>query len=119
MEAAKEKSMSLLGEFFDFMKKFGVIGLAIGVVTGNAVNEYVKVVVNAVIQPIVNIILFLIKFNPSGEIVPNIAKTAEENEAFAFKIGELIGATINFAVIMLVVFLFVRLVVSKLDKEAK
>ncbi len=90
-------------EFFEFLKEYKVVGLAIGVVIGTATNDLVNSVVESVIMPFVGIFL-----------------PAEEWQAYSvslagaeFKIGHLIGAALDFLIIALVVFLFVKYILRK------
>jgi large-conductance mechanosensitive channel len=46
-----EVKRSLAQEFFDFLKTFGVIGLAIAFVIGQAASKLVTVLVNDIITP--------------------------------------------------------------------
>jgi large conductance mechanosensitive channel len=100
-----DKSTSMAKEFMDFLKKFGVIGLAIGVVVGGAVKEYVDMIVKSLIDPIVKVILGAINFKPGG-LIP---LPGGQN----LMIGDLISATINFAVLMAIVFFAVKVVISR------
>jgi large-conductance mechanosensitive channel len=92
-------------EFMGFLKKFGVIGLAIGVVVGGAVKEFVDVIVTTLIDPIVKVILGAINFKPGGKIT-----LVGEN---ALLIGDLISGIINFVVLIAIVFVAVKFILSK------
>jgi large conductance mechanosensitive channel len=101
-------------QFMDFLKKFGVIGLAIGTVVGGAVKSYVDAIVLNVVDPITKYVLSLINFSPSGGIkLPAIgAATPQE-----IGIGALISATISFLVLMLLVYITVNVLISKFMSE--
>jgi large conductance mechanosensitive channel len=104
------KTSGFAKEFMDFLKKFGVIGLAIGVVVGGAVKDYVDVLVKTLIDPIVKLILGAINFKPGGLIPIGGGQ--------AIMIGDFISATISFAVLMAVVFFAVKVVISRfISKE--
>jgi len=47
----------MLKEFLEFLKKYGVIGLAIAVVIGGRVNEFVSATVSDLLMPIVGAVL--------------------------------------------------------------
>ena len=61
-------------EFIQFMKAYGVIGLAVGFVMGAAIKDYVKVLVNDLINPLI------------GLFIPDLASLAEWKVG-AFGIG--------------------------------
>ncbi len=91
--------------FRAFLKEYGVIGLALGVIIGGKASELVKAVADGVLMPIVGLAL------PSGdwqkwEIV--LVK-----DATGIKVGEVLAALLNF----IIVALFVYVVSKKLLKE--
>ena len=87
-------------EFFDFLKTFAIIGLAIAFVIGQAASRLVTALVNDIIDPIIGFFL------PAGSLdavtfkVTNLAGSTTE-----FKLGDLISNIIDFIVIALIVFL--------------
>lgn len=87
-------------QFGDFLKAFGVIGLAIAFVIGNASTVLVQALVSDIINPFIGIFL------PSGSLqtlsftVIGIAGAKSE-----FKYGDMISGVINFVIIAFVVFL--------------
>ncbi len=100
MTASSEKKKSTFTqEFFDFLKTFGVIGLAIAFVIGQAASTLVNSFVKDIIDPLIGLFL------PAGSLaaltitVPNLAGTTT-----VFRYGDLISNIINFLVIALVVF---------------
>jgi len=94
-----EGKRTFIQEFVFFLKTFGVVGLAIAFVIGQAANALVTAFVKDIIDPFIGLFL------PAGSLagvaikVPNLAGTTSE-----FKIGDLISNIINFLVIALVVF---------------
>jgi len=98
MTASPEKR-TFIQEFVFFLKTFGVIGLAIAFVIGQAANALVTAFVKDIIDPLIGLFL------PAGSLagvtikIPNLAGSTSE-----FKIGDLISNIINFLVIALVVF---------------
>jgi len=90
---------TLAQEFFDFLKTFGIIGLALAFVIGTAASGLVNSLVNDVVNPLIGLFL------PGGSLdavslkVPNISGGTTE-----FKIGHLLSSMINFLIIALVVF---------------
>ncbi len=99
MTASPEEKRTFTQEFFFFLKTFGVIGLAIAFVIGQAASALVNAFVKDIIDPFIGLFL------PAGSLaaltvkVPNLAGTTSE-----FRYGDLISSIINFLVIALVVF---------------
>jgi large conductance mechanosensitive channel len=97
--------MSLLKEFKDFAAKGNVVDLAVAVVMGQAFGKIVSSVVSDLFMPIVGAIL------PGGDwreytITP-----------LNLKIGSVLGATLDFLVVALVLFLVVVKVIGTLQKR--
>jgi large conductance mechanosensitive channel len=61
-ELPVEVGRTLTQEFFDFLKTFGIIGLAIAFVLGQAASRLVTAFVNDIIDPIIGFFL------PSGSL---------------------------------------------------
>lgn len=84
--------MSLRDEFKAFIMKGNVVDLAIAVVVGGAFGKIVTAFVDGLVMPLVSYVL------------PANIKW-EEWVLGNFRIGSVLGATINFLIIALVVFL--------------
>ncbi len=107
---------SLVNEFFDFLKKFGVIGLAIGVVVGGAVKTFVDEIVRTIVTPLVNYVLSFLNFKPGGTIsLPEVVAGQKQEQLL---VGDLISSTINFLVLLLIVFIAVKFLISKFMDES-
>jgi large conductance mechanosensitive channel len=103
-------SAGMAKEFIDFLKKFGVIGLAIGVVVGGAVKTLVDGLVTMIVSPVIGKIITLI-VGGKGTSVTDFGITGLD-------IGGFIGSIINFVVLMWIVFVAVKIILSKfLSKE--
>ncbi len=92
---------SLLQEFSDFLKTFGVIGLAIAFVIGAASSRLVTAFVNDIIDPIVGFFL------PSGDLNTlhyNVTNSST-GAVSTFAYGDLISNILDFLIIAFVVFL--------------
>jgi large conductance mechanosensitive channel len=95
-----EVRRTLAQEFFDFLKTFGIIGLAIAFVIGQAASRLVTALVNDIIDPIIGFFL------PAGSLdtltfkITNLSGSTTE-----FKYGDLISNIIDFLIIALIVFL--------------
>jgi large conductance mechanosensitive channel len=101
---SKEKKKGFTQEFVFFLKTFGIIGLAIAFIIGQAASQLVTAFVNDIIDPIIG--LFLPGGNLSGLSVqvPNLYGDATSD----FKYGDLIANIIDFLVIALIVFILYK-----------
>jgi large conductance mechanosensitive channel len=101
---AKEKKRGFTQEFIFFLKTFGIIGLAIAFIIGQAASKLVTAFVNDIIDPIIGIFL------PGGNLsglsvqVPNLYGDATSD----FRYGDLIANIIDFMVIALIVFILYK-----------
>jgi large conductance mechanosensitive channel len=95
--------------FINFIRKQGVVGLAVGFILGGAVSKLVSAVVQDIINPVINVVIggteafadFVIKIGPA-EIL----------------LGHFIGVVIDFLVIALVVYYGIKgLKLDRLDKK--
>lgn len=95
-------------EFLEFLKHYGVIGLAIAVVIGGKANALVSSVVDGILMP------FITFFIPGGEW-----RTAQwEIGPFTFLVGPAIAASIDFIIVAFVIFVFAKKVLME-EKVAK
>jgi large conductance mechanosensitive channel len=96
-----------LAGFLEFVRAQGVIGLAIGFILGGAVAKVVAALVSDIVTPIIGLLL-------------GSAKGLDEVVLGPFKIGHLIGVTIDSLAIAAVVYFFVvGLGLDKLDKKSE
>jgi large conductance mechanosensitive channel len=92
------------GEFMKFLKEYGVIGLAIGVIIGSKAGELVKAIVDGLLMPFVEPILAA----AGGDW--QTAKLAVG--PFHFAVGAVISSGINFLIVAFLVFLFAKKVLK-------
>ena len=92
------------GEFMKFLKEYGVIGLAIGVIIGSKAGELVKSIVDGLLMPIVGLVL------PDGDWQKLVVGP--------FQVGIVLAALINFVIVAFLVFLFAKQVLKE-DTVAK
>ena len=103
--SSSRKEFVMLEEFMDFLKEYGVVGLAIAVVIGGKLNALVTSAVDGILMPLITF------FIPSGEW----RKATLDLGPFHFLLGPFAGALIDFLIVALIVFYFAKVVL----KEAK
>jgi large conductance mechanosensitive channel len=91
---------TLAQEFFAFLKTFGIIGLAVAFVIGQAASGLVTAFVNDIIDPIIGLFLPAGGLESMSVKVTNLAGSTTE-----FKYGDLISNIIYFIIVALLVFL--------------
>ena len=98
-------------EFVEFLKTYGVIGLAIAVIIGGKANELVTSIVNDLLMPLI--------FQPAlrAASVDDIRKLSFHGIFY----GKVVGSAIDFAIVAFVVFLLARYLFrqEKVTKELK
>lgn len=94
---------SFVKEFMNFLKTYGIIGLAIAVVIGGKVNTLVSSVVNDLVTPL------LLQPALNAAQVKNI----QELQFHGIFYGKVLGAFIDFLIVALVVFMFAKLVLKE------
>ncbi len=90
--------MSLVSEFLVFLKKFGVLALAVGVLLGGQVHNLEKARIDDVVMPLLDPLL------PAGSWEAAVIMVAQSK----LKIGHLVEATLHFTIVELTVFLLLR-----------
>ena len=95
--------------FLDFIRKQGVVGLAVGFILGGAVSKVVSALVSDIINPLLGLVL-----GAAGDI-----KSASLSIGLArILYGELIAVIIDFVVIALVVYYGIKIIgINRLDKK--
>jgi large conductance mechanosensitive channel len=98
--------------FADFIRKQGVIGLAVGLAIGTQASELVKNIVSSVITPIVDLLVGKGGLKDLDLFVQIGDRTA------TFDFGLLIDSSIKFLAVALVIyFVIMGLRLDKLDKK--
>lgn len=96
--AAERKS--IIQEFMDFLKTFGVIGLAIAFIIGAAASKLVTALVTDIVNPFVGLFL------PAGDLERmSVNATGVYGAPSQFMYGDLISNIIDFLIIAFIVFL--------------
>ena len=96
--------MSMKDEFKAFIMKGNVIDLAVAVVVGGAFGKIVTAFVDGIVMPLVTYVL------------PANIKW-EEWVLGKFRVGAVLGATVNFLIIALVIFLVLIKLLGKFMKK--
>lgn len=86
-------------EFIEFLKKYGVIGLAIAVIIGAKANALVGAVVDNVIMPLVGLVL------PGGDW--------RSWSLGPIGIGAVLGALVDFVIVAWLVFWFSKRILKE------
>jgi large conductance mechanosensitive channel len=93
----------MMSEFMAFLRHYGVIGLAIAVIIGGKLNEWVTSVVNDLVMPII--------LQPALKAahVDNIRELSYNGILY----GRVLGATMDFLIVAFIVFLFCKKVLRE------
>jgi len=93
----------LVREFVDFLKNYGVIGLAIAVIIGGKLNELVSSLVNDLLMPII--------FQPALKAaqVDNIRELSYQGILY----GKVLGALIDFLIVAFVIFMIAKFILRE------
>lgn len=95
-------------QFIDFLKQYGVVGLAIAVIIGGKLNEFVTSMVQDLLMPLV--------FQPALKAA-NVDSIRELNYHGIFY-GKVIGSGIDFLIVAFVVFVIAKIILRE-DTVAK
>ena len=95
--------------FSQFLKQYGVLPLAIGVVMGTAINDFVKAIVAGLITPLISLV------SPGGKL-QKLTLTFHDT---VFSIGMVLDAFLTFLAIALVVYLIAKIILRDEDLLGK
>ena len=108
-----EKGKKFITEFKEFALKGNVLDLAIGVIIGGAFNKIVSSLVNDIIMPPIGAITGGVDFKDLKYILkPEMG----DNPAVTLNYGAFIQNVVDFFIIALSIFIFIK-VVSKLNRK--
>lgn len=108
-----EKGKKFITEFKGFALKGNVLDLAIGVIIGGAFNKIVSSLVNDIIMPPIGAITGGVDFKDLKYILkPEMG----DNPAVTLNYGAFIQNVVDFFIIALSIFIFIK-VVSKLNRK--
>lgn len=104
----------MLKEFKEFAFKGNVIDLAVGVIIGGAFGKIVASLVNDVLMPIIGIMLGGINFTNLKFVITPASENVAES---AIYYGKFFQSIVDFLIIAISVFFFVRLISLARKKE--
>ncbi len=101
----------MITEFANFIREKGVLGLAVGIITGGAVTKTVTSIVDNLLSPLIGALTGAAgNLNDLAWTVPLTTIT--------FKYGAVISSLIDLIAVLLVVYLvFVKSPLNKIDKK--
>lgn len=106
------KARTAFEGFMDFVRKQGVVGLAIGLAIGTQAAELVKSIVSSVITPFVDLLV------GSGGLKDFDLFVRIASRSTTFEFGLLIDALLKFlAVAVVIYFVVMGLKLDKIDKK--
>ena len=108
-----------LKEFKEFALKGNMIDLAVGMIIGSAFTALVNKLVSDLVMPLISLVTGKIDFENmfiplAGQTTKVYSEAVEQGAVFAY--GSFITAVINFLIMALVVFIFVKQM-NKMKKE--
>lgn len=109
----KEKGKDFINEFKDFAMKGNVLDLAVGVIIGGAFNKIVSSLVKDIIMPPIGVITGGVNFQ---DLAYTLAPAEGGKEAVVLSYGLFIQNIVDFLIIALSVFIFIK-VLGKLNRK--
>ena len=105
--------MKLVDEFKAFVMRGNVVDMAVGVIIGGAFGKIVTSLVNDIFMPIIGMVLGNVNFT-SLEI--KLGEPVEGAQQAAIRYGMFIQEIVNFLIIALCIFMFIKLI-AKIQKK--
>ena len=105
--------MKLVDEFKAFVMRGNVVDLAVGVIIGAAFGKIVTSLVNDIFMPIIGVLIGNVNFL---DLQIKLGEPLEGAEQAAIKYGMFIQEIINFLIIALCIFMFIKLI-AKIQKK--
>lgn len=95
--------------FIEFIRKQGVVGLAVGFILGGAVSKLVSAIVSDVVNPLIGLVLGSVNGLANASIKLGTAEILW---------GHLVAILVDFIIVALVVYLLFKILgLEKLDKK--
>ena len=105
----------LLAEFKQFATRGNVIDLAVGVIIGGAFGKIVTSLVNDIVMPLIGAISGGINFK---NLSLTLAPAAEGKDAVVLNYGMFIQNVLDFVIIAVCIFLFIKVINSLQRKKS-
>ena len=99
----------MIKEFKEFAMRGNVLDLAVAVIIGAAFGKIVTSLVNDIVMPIISIILGGVSF---ADLKYVITPAVGDLEEVAIRYGAFLQAVIDFLIIAIVIFIFVKIITS-------
>ena len=111
-KVAPERAKSAVQGFMDFVRKQGIVGLAVGLAVGTQASDLVKNIASSVITPVVDLLV-------GKEGLRGLTLTVHVGDRTStFLFGLLIDSLIKFLAVALVIYFVVMgLKLDRLDKK--
>ena len=93
----------MVKEFMEFLKQYGVIGLAIAVIIGGKLNALISATVDGILMP------FVTFFIPGGAWRTAVLDVGP----FHFLLGPFFGALVDFVIVAWIIFYFAKKVLRQ------
>lgn len=98
----KSKAKTFAQGLFEFLKKYSVIGLAIGVITAEASKDVVDAFVTGIFTPLIRL------------IVPgDISHLVFSIRGVEFNIGSILSSTLTFLIIMTFLYFIIKTILKR------
>ena len=101
-------------EFKEFISKGNVMDLAVGVIIGGAFGKIVTSLVNDIFMPIIGVLIGNMDFS---DLQIKLGTPVEGVEQAAIRYGAFIQEIVNFLIIALCIFVFIKVVTSLQKKK--
>ena len=112
--------MGMVSEFKEFVSRGNVVDLAVGVVIGAAFGKIVTALVNGIVMPLVGVALGGVSVSEWKYVIApaSVDAAGAEVAEVAVQYGMLIQTAIDFVLIALVIFLFLK-AYNRMQKKAE
>lgn len=118
-----KKGKGFFSEFKKFIMRGNVIDLAVGVIIGGAFQKIVNSLVNDVVMPLISLLTGGVDFNNwflvLGEGDFATAADAKAAGVATLNYGTFIGTALDFLIMALVIFVFIKIINTVSDKLKK
>jgi large conductance mechanosensitive channel len=109
--------VSLWSEFKQFLLKQNALALAIGVIIGASIGKIVSAIADDVINPIVGLLLPAGDWRSAKVVLSRATDATGKITENAIAYGDLIGRTIDFFIIGIVIFLIAKAFIPKASSK--